>query len=321
MKYYDFIAIDFETATDYYNSACSIGIAAVKNGHVVDKFYSLLCPPNLCFSDENIAIHGLTPEMVKDSPSLSDIWSDIEHYFQSSLVVAHNAHFDMSVLKMSGDTPYIPNFKYIDSISVAKDYVPGSKTLENCAKHFNIDMGLHHNALDDAITCAKIVLECLEQSCFPNIGAFCFSKENISIHSFADLSCGERYKNRDDIHSKKKANNNYSFVRVKDIVAQTADFDSNHPFYGKYITFTGQLHMNRKDAMQLAVDLGAFVKDDISKKINYLVVGEKDPEFTDENGLSRKEIKAMELNNSGKASIILISEDEFLSIVKKEKSD
>lgn len=41
----------------------------------------------------------------------------------------------------------IQDFKYVDSVAIAKDFVPGSKTLEHCAAHLGIEMGHHHNAL------------------------------------------------------------------------------------------------------------------------------------------------------------------------------
>jgi DNA polymerase III epsilon subunit-like protein len=38
----DFAAIDFETANGKRSSVCSVGIVIVRNGEIVDKFYSLI---------------------------------------------------------------------------------------------------------------------------------------------------------------------------------------------------------------------------------------------------------------------------------------
>ena len=316
MNRFDFVAIDFETASNRYDSACSIGIAAVQNGERVDTFYSLIQPHDLNFNAKNIEINGITADMVKESPSLDDLWlSEICRFFGPYLVVAHNAYFDMSVLNQSLYYYNSPNFKYVDSVSIARDYVPGTKSLQHCAEYLGIDMGQHHNALDDAITCAHIVLKCLDISGLNNIGQFCFSKENIKINHFFDLDTQETYQ----IHGKSKPQRKYyQKISVKDITPKATEFDETHPLYQKCIVFTGQLSIDRKKAMQYAVDVGATVKSNISKKVHFLVVGEKEPEFVDENGLSRKEAYAKELNESGKANIQIISENEFIVLIKQE---
>lgn len=56
---YDFVSIDFETANSRYDSACSIGLAAVRDMAVVDTFYSLINYDGN-FLPANISIHGFT---------------------------------------------------------------------------------------------------------------------------------------------------------------------------------------------------------------------------------------------------------------------
>lgn len=312
---YDFVTVDFETATRRYESACSIGIAAVQNGEIVDTFYSLIRPPLLDFDEKNIEIHGITPDMVKESPTLDDLWTlELSRFFGPNLVIAHNAYFDMSVLKQSLSYYNALDFKYVDSVSIARDFVPGKKSLKCCAEYLGIDMGSHHNALDDAITCAQIVLKCLDISGLNNIGQLCFSRGNIKINNFSELIPQNTYQIRKEKQFPRKS---YQVISTKDIIPQTTDFDETHPLYQKCVVFTGKLNIDRKDAMQLAVDVGAIVKKNISKKVHYLVVGIKDPEFTNEDGLSRKEAMAKELNSEGNANIQIISEDDFLSMVRR----
>ena len=70
--------------------------------------------------------------------------------------------------------------------------------------------------------------------------------------------------------------------------------------------------------MQMAVDAGAILKTTVSSKTGYLVVGKQDITIVGMDGMSSKEEKAHELNNSGKAHIQIIDEQEFLQLVKKE---
>lgn len=311
LNIYDFVAIDFETATKSYDSACSIGLAAVRDGKIADTYYSLLQPPRLRFNPENTAVHGITPDMVKNSPTLDDIWPNIFPYLSASLVVAHNAFFDISVLKRSIHCWSVPDFKYVDSISIAREYVSGSKSLDNCAKQLGVDLGCHHNALDDAIACANIVLCCLSRSGLSNIGQLCFSKENIKIHHAADLDAPEKFM----VSEKKPSLPTYASIRPKDVTPSSQCFDCQHPLYEKNIVFTGELHMTREEAMQLAVDVGAKVTSSVSRKTHYLVVGKQDLSLVGDDGMSSKEEKAHALNSQGKANINIIGEDTFLSLI------
>ena len=83
MAAFDFIAIDFETANHYLNSACSIGIAAVRDMEVVDVFHSLIRPTNLFFEEQNVKIHGITPDIVENAPIFDDRFRSISlHIYQ-----------------------------------------------------------------------------------------------------------------------------------------------------------------------------------------------------------------------------------------------
>src|SRR5690625_7957153 len=97
----DFIAIDFETANYNRDSACSIGVAQVKAGKIVDTYSSLIKPPNLNFEDKLTEIHGITVDDVHKAPTFIDVWSEIIQRYSCKYIVAHNASFDVSVLRAS----------------------------------------------------------------------------------------------------------------------------------------------------------------------------------------------------------------------------
>lgn len=108
----------------------------------------------------------------------------------------------------------------------------------------------------------------------------------------------------------------YKLVNAKSITPHTTVFNELHPLYKKNIIFTGKLSMEREDAMQSVADIGAVLKDAISMKIDYLVVGEKDAAFCDADGLSKKERKAKELIENGKGHIKIIDEAEFMKLLR-----
>lgn len=116
--------------------------------------------------------------------------------------------------------------------------------------------------------------------------------------------------------ARKELKHKYNSVDAKSITTTITEFNESHPLYKKNIIITGALSIPREEAMQAAADLGAILKNDISQKIDYLVVGEKDPIFCDSAGLSRKERKAHELIDAGKGHIQIISDAEFMKMLR-----
>lgn len=183
----DFIALDFETATSDPNSACALGIALVEDLRVADTFYSLIQPPGLLFHPGNIRVHGITPDMVADAPTLDQLWPRIRPLFSPHCpVVAHNAAFDMRVLRRSCSAD-IPDFPYVDTIPMAVPLVPGSRSLAHCAEVLAIDLEHHHNALDDAAACAQVAICAIQASGSLFLWEYLARNPNIRLHSFAEL--------------------------------------------------------------------------------------------------------------------------------------
>ncbi|USK54545.1 transposase [Cytobacillus solani] len=96
----DFITIDFEIANNHMNSACSLGMVFIQNNKIIDEKYYLIQPPTLELDQEMSKIHGLSFDDLKNAPKFDEVWGEISHYFHNeSLFVAHNAQFDMNVLR------------------------------------------------------------------------------------------------------------------------------------------------------------------------------------------------------------------------------
>src|SRR3546814_7165222 len=88
----DFVAVDVETANANMASICQIGLVRFSNGQEADAA-SWLIDPKDYFDDENIAIHGITPEQVKGQPSFSAVAEQLTSWLSSPIVVCHT-HFD-----------------------------------------------------------------------------------------------------------------------------------------------------------------------------------------------------------------------------------
>jgi DNA polymerase-3 subunit epsilon len=163
----DFIAIDFETAKYSRESACSIGLVKFRSGEAVDTYYSLIRPPSLYIRPDFTLIHGLTVDDVKDAPQFNDIWdSGIKPFIGDLPLAAHNASFDMGVLYAVLDWYglEIPALPYFCTCNLSRRVWPhlSSHALTALAKHFGIVYNAH-NALDDAMTCGKLVIIAAEE--------------------------------------------------------------------------------------------------------------------------------------------------------------
>lgn len=158
----DFVALDFETADKTKNSACSIAVVTVENGVVVKEANSLIKPPRMHFDDACIDIHGIHPEDVINEPTFDQIWPDIyNHHLKGKIVVAHNAVFDIEVLRAALTNYNLdwPEFQYGCTVKISRKVWPHlyNHKLNTVGKFLGITFQ-HHQALDDAMTCAQIVM-------------------------------------------------------------------------------------------------------------------------------------------------------------------
>ena len=93
--------LDFETANSSPCSACSVGIAVFDGeGDILARYEQFLLPHKSYryFDPFNTEIHGIRAEDVALSPEFPDVAGEIFDLLRGSLVVAHNAMFDMKVL-------------------------------------------------------------------------------------------------------------------------------------------------------------------------------------------------------------------------------
>jgi DNA polymerase-3 subunit epsilon len=149
-----FTAIDFETACGSRNSICQVGLVKVVNGIIVDELNLLVQPPNNCYWDRFIDIHGISPKVTSKELTFDKIWHLIEPFITNQNVVAHNGmRFDFPVLQTTlihygMETPaYNKHCTY---------KLFGDNLASLCRKH-KIVLN-HHDALSDAKACAELYL-------------------------------------------------------------------------------------------------------------------------------------------------------------------
>lgn len=162
----NYIAIDFETANYFKNSACSVGLVRFIDGKETDSCYSLIHPAKMYFIPEwTETIHHISYDDVRDKPYFPEVWDTIVMPFINKTpnipLVAHNGNmFDIPVIRNCCEYfgMEIPMLKYFDSLIIAKKTWPelDSHRLTALGEYFNIDY-LAHDALEDSRTCGQII--------------------------------------------------------------------------------------------------------------------------------------------------------------------
>ena len=154
--------MDFETASGKRDSACSLALTVVRNDQIADEFYTLIKPESDFFW-RNVQIHGIHEEDVADAPKFPAVWDHIAPFFQRDrLVIAHNANFDTDVLKktLAHYGIRVPEYLSMDTLATSKKFYPElpNHKLDTMCRTLDIELQHHHNALDDSLACANILL-------------------------------------------------------------------------------------------------------------------------------------------------------------------
>ena len=161
----DFAATDFETANTERCSVCSVGKVIVKDGEIVDKFYSLIQPEPDYYSYWNTRVHGLTQKDTMDAPVFPKVWEQVEPLIKGLPLVAHNARFDEGCLKAVFKVYQMdyPEYEFYDTLKATRKAFPCAQDhqLHTISALCGYDLTMHHHALADAEACARIAMEIL----------------------------------------------------------------------------------------------------------------------------------------------------------------
>ena len=116
------------------------------------------------FDDFNTLLTGISEETVCDAPTFPEIWERIEPILSNGLLVAHNAVFDLGVLrKCLRDYGIVwkPYVRYVCTVQMGRRILPGvSHKLNDLCARYGIDLD-HHHAGSDSRACAEILLRYL----------------------------------------------------------------------------------------------------------------------------------------------------------------
>ena len=158
-----FIAFDVETPNRLNHRMSAIGISVLEDGAVTESFCSLV-DPETDFDYFNTILTGIDEDKVRGAPTFPELWPRLEPLLSSGLLVAHNASFDLGVLKrclQHYEIDWKKQVDYLCTVQMGRALLPGvSHKLDALCACYGIPLE-HHRADSDSRACAEILLRYL----------------------------------------------------------------------------------------------------------------------------------------------------------------
>ena len=261
----NYTAIDFETANSDRGSVCAVGLAQVRGGKLLKTVEWYVQPPTGIdkFDDRNIQIHGITPDMVRAAATWSESVDEILALAEDYPLVAFNAAFDSSVVTKSSALAGIapPTNPFYCALKLSRRLMNLDQyKLPLVAKELDLPAFNHHDAGNDAETCAQVVLALSERHKLRTMDAL-WTPSNVAP--------------RTGTMSRPNAFSKASRVSIADLPQPNPDADPSHPFFGRQIIITGELDSySRWDAAEAIAHVGGTNGKGVTKKTSFLVVGD-----------------------------------------------
>lgn len=276
----DFVAIDFETMTVQRTSACAVGLVVVLDGVIHRKFYSLIRPIPDDEQRTNTFVHGITPEMVQYAPTFEVLFPTLRDLMHGLTIVCHNRNTDINILR---DCMAYYGLQGIDVDDNICTYEQTGLPLEACCARYGINMGTHHDALDDAVACAKVMLA-LEGKIVSSVGIGSLRRYLVD-----------------------KAQRKYERTTL-DPLADDQVENKSTPFFHASVVITGtfEAYPNRNELGKRIQSLGADINTSISSKTTVVVMGD---------GAGPSKVKKIEDLRAKGHDIRIIYEPELIQIL------
>lgn len=241
----EFVSIDVETANADMASICQVGTAHSRNGSIEDE-WGCLINPQTHFDAINVGVHGIDERAVAAAPTITEI-ADLLHQKLAGKIVVCHTHFDRVALHRAAKhyNFSLPEITWLDSAKVARraweEFASKGYGLANVCKHIGYQFK-HHDAQEDAKAAAAI----MHAACL---------KTGISINEW--------------------------LIKTDEPITPPAnliehDANPNGPLFGEVIVFTGALELPRREASEMAAQMGCVVGDKVTKRTTILVVGDQD---------------------------------------------
>ncbi len=164
MDMYRYVVFDVETPNRYNNRMSAIGISVIEDGVIRDEYFSYV-NPEADFDYFNTQLTGIDAATVRNAPTFPQLWNRIEPVMSSGILMAHNAVFDLGVLKkclQDYEISWKESVRYCCTARIGRALLPDMKhRLNDLCSYYGICLD-HHQADSDSHACAEIFLRYMQ---------------------------------------------------------------------------------------------------------------------------------------------------------------
>jgi DNA polymerase-3 subunit alpha (Gram-positive type) len=163
----EFTVFDIETTglSNINDEIIEIGAVKIKEGKIIDTFETFV-NPKIPISSFITKLTGIDESMVKDAPSIEEILPKFLEFASNSVLVAHNANFDVSFIKSKAKKFNLNvNNAVLDTLELSRHLYKDLKNykLDTLAEHLQVKLEHHHRAVDDAMATAEIFIKTIDR--------------------------------------------------------------------------------------------------------------------------------------------------------------
>lgn len=164
-----YVVFDVETTglSAVYNTIIELAAVKIHNGEIIDRFESFANPHHR-LSATTINLTGITDDMVESAPEIDIVLRKFAEWTGDSILVAHNASFDVGFLNVGYQKAGLPKSTnaVIDTLELGRFLYPEMKNhrLNTLAKKFDIELTQHHRAIYDAEATGYLALKMLKDA-------------------------------------------------------------------------------------------------------------------------------------------------------------
>ncbi len=140
-----------------------LGAIRIVNGQLLyHEVIDQLVDPKRFVPQESVEIHGIQPALLQGQPTIDKVLPHFHTFVDNSVLVAHNAAFDMRFLQLQEEkTGIVFDNPVIDTMLLSSIIHPyqDSHSLDSLAERLNVTIVGRHTALGDAIVTGEVLLK------------------------------------------------------------------------------------------------------------------------------------------------------------------
>ncbi|MBD5379583.1 MAG: hypothetical protein HDR74_06815 [Bacteroides sp.] len=299
----DFVVVHAECVNEFKDSVCHIVLVPFHNGLKHEPIHFYMNPKADVF---RWVQSGLSEKEVDSFKPFIEVWGDVEQELQKyPMVVSTSDGYSVQAIYktlMRLDIPFKP-FKYVN----IKPILRKSEKLLSYSFDF-LNQQLYKDYIDVSL------FEAVALRWFDVLMKF-LADPNVDIEDFCNANrIRVGYVSADEFIPCRIKPKDSKTKNKLDLSGVEININEDHPFYNHSFVFTGKMDLPRADARRAVVAVGGLAPENVTKDLDYLVVGTQDLRVVGESGLSGKMKKAASFNEKG-AEIEVITEQDFMEML------